>query len=51
MSRWSIRDFDAVELEQVRRRYEPQGYRDIRWLNGYCVGLPPGKIADVVLYP
>jgi hypothetical protein len=38
---WEIESFDPVKFAKIKSYAESRGWRNVRWLNGYAIGLPP----------
>ncbi len=38
---WLIKSFDQIEFDKIKSYAERLGWKNIRWINGGVVGLPP----------
>lgn len=38
---WTIESFDPIKFGKIKSYAERLGWRNIRWANGFVVGVPP----------
>ena len=38
---WLIESFDQIEFDKIKSYAERLGWKNIRWVNGGAVGIPP----------
>lgn len=44
---WLIESFDQIEFDKIKSYAERLGWKNIRWVNGFTVGIPPRLKSNV----
>lgn len=44
---WLIESFDQIKFDKIKSYAERLGWKNIRWTNGFVVGIPPRQKSNV----
>lgn len=44
---WIIESFDPIKFDKIKSYAERKGWKNIRWVNGFTVGIPPRPKSNV----